>query len=111
MFMFPVRVQLFVAASYSSALALYRPPPATSTRPSASRTATWRPAGSRSVPAGDHESPAGSYNSAVMTSAPPTTSTRPSVRGVADAYERGVDLLAAGVQLPVEGAADASPGV
>ena len=71
-FMFPVGVQLFVVGSYSSARVLYEPPPATSTRPSARRTAIWMPAGSLNVPAGSQVAVVGSYSSAVETWAPPT---------------------------------------
>src|ERR671934_644817 len=111
--MLPVGVQRFVAGSYSSAVAVYEPPPATSTRPSARRTATCSQRGWFSVPPGSHVPVDGSYSSVVDSLTPPTTRMRPLASRVAVKCARAVDMLAVAVQLPAEpeatvGAASAS---
>src|SRR5919198_5794465 len=98
--MLPVGVQRFVAGSYSSALAVYEPPPATSTRPSARRTATCSQRGWFSVPPGLQVPVDGSYSSVVDSPTPPTTRTRPFRSGVAVMWARAVAMLAVAVQLP-----------
>src|SRR5207248_284086 len=100
--MLPVGVQRFVAGSYSSAVAVYEPPPATSTRPSASRTATCSQRGWFSVPPGSQVPVDGSYSSVLDSLTPPTTRMRPLASRVAVRWARGTDMLAVAVQLPVE---------
>src|SRR5919205_104968 len=100
--MLPVGVQRFVAGSYSSALVVYEPPPATRTRPSRRRTATCSQRGWFSVPPGLHVPVAGSYSSAVDSPTPPTTRMRPLASGVAVMWARATDMLAVAVQLPAE---------
>jgi hypothetical protein len=97
--MLPVGVQLFVAGSYSSAVAVYAPP-ATSTRPSRRRTASCSTRGWLSVPPGIHVPVGGSYSSVVDSSNPPTTRTRPLSSRVAVKVDRAVAMLAVPVQLP-----------
>src|SRR5919108_240249 len=81
--MLPVGVQRFVAGSYSSALVVYAPPPATSTRPSKRRTAMCNQRGWFSVPPGSHVPVDGSYSSVVDSPTPPTTRMRPLASRVA----------------------------
>src|SRR5919202_6007792 len=100
--MLPVGVQRFVPGSYSSALVVYEPPPATSTRPSRRRTATCSQRGWFSVPPGSHVPVDGSYSSVVDSLTPPTTRTRPLASRVAVMCARATDMLAVVVQLPVE---------
>src|SRR5919201_2886895 len=101
MFMPPVGVQAFVAGSYSSALEVCAPPPATRTRPSWRRTAPCSQRGTFSVPPGSQVPVGGSYSSVVDSPTPPTTRTRPFPSGVAVMLERATDMLAVAVQLPV----------
>src|SRR5919108_4676639 len=108
--MLPVGVQRFVAGSYSSALAVYEPPPATSTRPSASRTATCSQRGWFSVPPGLHVPLDGSYSSVVDSPTPPTTRMRPLPSRVAVMCARATDMLAVAVQLPLVPEPEASAG-
>src|SRR5919108_3864822 len=98
--MLPVGVQRFVAGSYSSALVVYAPPPATSTRPSKRRTAMCNQRGWFSVPPGVHVPVDGSYSSVVDSPTPPTTRMRPLPSRVAVRCARATDMLAAAVQLP-----------
>src|ERR671936_1148121 len=100
MFMPPVGVQAFVAGSYSSALEVCAPPPATRTRPSWRRTAPCSQRGTFSVPPGSQVPVGGSYSSVVDSPTPPTTRTRPFPSGVAVMLERATDMLAVAVQLP-----------
>src|SRR5262245_48806869 len=100
--MLPVGVQRFVAGSYSSAVAVYEPPPATSTRPSARRTATWSQRGWFSVPPGLQVAVDGSYSSVVDALTPPTARMRPSASRVAVRCARAIDMLAVAVQVPAE---------
>jgi hypothetical protein len=97
--MLPVGVQLFVAGSYSSAVAVYAPP-ATSTRPSRRRTASCSPRGWLSVPPGIPVPVGGSHSSVVGSLTPPTTRTRPLSSRVAVKVDRAVAMLAVAVQLP-----------
>src|ERR687887_162877 len=111
--MLPVRFQRPVAGSYSSALGVCAPPPATRTRPSARRTAPCSQRGWFSVPPGSHVPVDGSYSSVVDSPTPPTTRMRPLASRVAVMWARAVDMLAVAVQLPAEpeatvGAASAS---
>src|SRR5919206_2696345 len=100
--MLPVGVQRFVAGSYSSALGVYAPPPATSTRPSRRRTATCNQRGWFSVPPGSHVRVDGSYSSVLDSPTPPTTRIRPFPSRVAVMCARATDMLAVAVQLPAE---------
>src|SRR5918996_4041375 len=108
--MLPVGVHRFVAGSYNSAVGVYAPPPATSTRPSARRTAACSQRGSFSVPPGLHVPVTGSYSSVVDWPTPPTTSTRPFASDVAVRLSRAVAMLAVAVQPPVVVLADAASG-
>src|SRR5437867_5625511 len=101
--MLPVDVQRFVAGSYSSAVRVYAPPPATRTRPSSSRTAAWSQRGVVSVPPALQAPVAGSYSSVDVCCAPPTTSTRPFASRVAVRPSRGVAILWAADHVPVGG--------
>src|SRR5919198_3227708 len=98
--MLPVGVQRFVAGSYSSALGVYAPPPATRTRPSARRTATCSQRGWFSVPPGSHVPVDGSYSSVLDSPTPPTTRMRPFPSRVAVMCARATDMLAVAVHVP-----------
>src|SRR5919198_3594126 len=108
--MLPVGVQRFVAGSYSSALGVYAPPPATRTRPSARRTATCSQRGWFSVPPGIQVPVDGSYSSVLDSPTPPTTRMRPLPTRVAVMCARATDMLAVAVQLPAA-EPEASAGV
>src|SRR5262249_10657172 len=111
---------LFVAGSYSSALASVPPwfwPPTTRTLPLARRVAVWPDRAAASDPAAVHAPLEGSYSSALASAAaeppdtwiPPATSTRPSPRTVAVCCSRAAVNAFAAVQLPVRAAPPPPP--
>ena len=114
--MLPVADQVLVRGSYSSAEAL--PPPATSTVPSGSSVAVWRPRAVPMLPVAAQTPVLGSESSAEGTSSPqpalmspPATSTLPSGSSMAVACRRRTPMAPVAVQDPVLGSyssADAS---